>query len=790
MSRGQDTSNSSVWRNEPNGAGGMNDDYEQDGAERPREGLFDAQLSFPAPFSAPPSPFTSIVKRDGAEEPFDQRKIAEAILRAADSVGVADESRASSIAAGVSIYLSKRLNGSLPNVDQVHDAVERVLIELGDADTALAYVRHREKQRRLRQLRDGDTHALIREMAEARGSSQLDLGEDAVGRAPVSVRTSAETVMAWDREMIVKALMRETGMDLGLARVIAYEVENQITSAGVETLTGPLIRELVDAKLLERGLDRFRRRHMRLGVPLFDAEEIICEPNRDHPPGKTTPATTNRALAERVKREYALNHVFSSNVATAHARGDMHIHDLDEVDRIQRLTCSPAWIARYGLGLGSGSRFSEPPVRPEQFIGQLVRLTDRLQQHLSNGVTWDHVNVHLAPFVKPGNRSGANDLMKMLVYEFALRALNGEPFTPAPALRVYWGVPEEMVHAPAIGPRGDYTGLTYGDNEQAAQDLAWSVVETYKDGGRRETPYPAPRLEVVLDDSFFRHENYKPFLLHVAEAAAAHGNIRIRFVHNGERDEAATVWSSHSVSAGAITLNLPRVAFRAESIASFYETLPAVVESVVTGHLSKRDFLRRLLDAREHGPLALLGVRRERRELFSLNDAAFELGVCGIREAAKALEPPDETEFAESTLERLYGVCAEFSERFGMQFVLTETSSPDILRRLAAMDLETFPESASGIAEFDNAACEIRYTSGAAMPKGSGLNAMERVRGDGKFHRWVTGTFTEIALPDFNMSSGSLAAFLEKAFFQSECAGVLLTKEPRSGDGLGPQLFQ
>ena len=94
------------------------------------------------------------------------------------------------------------------------------------------------------------------------------------------LRTSEDTLTAWDREKIVDALIRETQLESAAATVIAVEVEQQIQRAHIHTLTTALVRELVSAKLVEHGLLEYRDRHQRLGVPLYDTQQIIqgCTP--------------------------------------------------------------------------------------------------------------------------------------------------------------------------------------------------------------------------------------------------------------------------------------------------------------------------------------------------------------------------------------------------------------------------------------------------------------------------------------------------------------------------------
>ena len=67
------------------------------------------------------------------------------------------------------------------------------------------------------------------------------------------VRTSGEDIVQWNRQKIIDALMLETYVDLDTAQAISIEVEKQIFSSGIGILTAPLVRELVNAKLIEIG---------------------------------------------------------------------------------------------------------------------------------------------------------------------------------------------------------------------------------------------------------------------------------------------------------------------------------------------------------------------------------------------------------------------------------------------------------------------------------------------------------------------------------------------------------
>lgn len=93
-----------------------------------------------------------IVKRDGRVVPFDRAKIAFAVLRAAVAVGGRDREVADRIADLTVEYLEserRRETGrsgaaaGYPTVEEVQDAVEKILIEEGHARTAKAYIIYR-----------------------------------------------------------------------------------------------------------------------------------------------------------------------------------------------------------------------------------------------------------------------------------------------------------------------------------------------------------------------------------------------------------------------------------------------------------------------------------------------------------------------------------------------------------------------------------------------------------------------------------------------------------------------
>jgi anaerobic ribonucleoside-triphosphate reductase len=94
--------------------------------------------------------FRSIRKRDGRIMAFDSGKIAAAIFRAAKAVGGEDRQLAEELAEVVMQYLLKKLGATIPSVEDVQDAVEKILIETGHAKTAKVYILYRDRRTKLR----------------------------------------------------------------------------------------------------------------------------------------------------------------------------------------------------------------------------------------------------------------------------------------------------------------------------------------------------------------------------------------------------------------------------------------------------------------------------------------------------------------------------------------------------------------------------------------------------------------------------------------------------------------
>ena len=95
---------------------------------------------------------TEIIKRDGRRAPFQIEKIADAIFAAAQASGGRDYEMAKDLAQQVVVLLDKENMITLPTVEQIQDAVEKVLVKNGHARTAKKYILYRNERTRAREM--------------------------------------------------------------------------------------------------------------------------------------------------------------------------------------------------------------------------------------------------------------------------------------------------------------------------------------------------------------------------------------------------------------------------------------------------------------------------------------------------------------------------------------------------------------------------------------------------------------------------------------------------------------
>ena len=123
--------------------------------------------------------------------------------------------------------------------------------------------------------------------------------------------------------------MREAQVSVDVAEEVAKAVEQSVLDSGLDRISTPLIRELVDNELFKRGLQAKLERQAVVGMPNYELERLIySKSNENSNIAVNNPEAINLAIAEHTLKQWALVKLFTRDVADAHRSGAIHLHDL------------------------------------------------------------------------------------------------------------------------------------------------------------------------------------------------------------------------------------------------------------------------------------------------------------------------------------------------------------------------------------------------------------------------------------------------------------------------------
>jgi len=135
------------------------------------------------------------------------------------------------------------------------------------------------------------------------------------------VRTSNQTIEEFNSHKIIQSLVREANVPLELAQKITEEVENKVYKFQTAYITSPLIREMVNAVLIEHGHEEYRNKLARVGIPVFDIAQMI---NNIEEVENGIESVLAR-IAQTVLAEYLVFSALPKDIADSHLAGDIHI---------------------------------------------------------------------------------------------------------------------------------------------------------------------------------------------------------------------------------------------------------------------------------------------------------------------------------------------------------------------------------------------------------------------------------------------------------------------------------
>ncbi|MGQ9897083.1 MAG: anaerobic ribonucleoside-triphosphate reductase [Acidobacteriota bacterium] len=614
----------------------------------------------------------------------------------------------------------------------------------------------------------------------------------------VVVRRSDDSVTGFDARRIVESLRRETGLRLELAQRIAQDIEAIIQHAGLRRVTSSLLRTLVDAKLIEYGLDAEYRAYSRLGLPLADIDRLIKQASPATSLLPLTPEGTGLEIAAAIKREYALLAVFSAPVAEAHLVGDIFIQDLGAVDRPYAIIQSPDVVKRHGFALPNRFTASRPARHPEVLVAHMVKSAAALQGYVNGAVEWDAVNFSLAPYLEDLGERELLQVAEALMFELSALSVGRGGNTPTCVIHLDWQAPAYLAQRPAIGPGGNPTGKTYQDYTCVAQRFLRALFAAYRDGDGQKLPLSGLRLvqHITPEDN---GADWSELITDACRAVLERGNVWFVFDHTPEQaflhryglpykttfaDTTTDEWCAAAFQ--AVAINLPRATYRAcpGKTVEIFEELTRLMDIAAQAHLEKRVFLEKLLARGEDGPLALLTARRSGRPFLRLHRTTHRLCPVGLDDLAQAVtgyqlhESPAARDFGAQIIAHLLAEAVRLTSRHKTHFTLAESHTEGMAERFTHMDARFFLKTIAESYPPGDLDDERSYVNGAKLSPAVALPPRQRAQWEGEIQRGsILNATTDIWLGEQLPTPEQLAQLIADLRIDGLATGLMVSPE-------------
>lgn len=732
-------------------------------------------------------------KRDRTTVPLLKEKLACGIFNAAKEVGGRNKRMAETLAGKVISYVKRNNPGEKTISTRVMgDAVEKILIEEGHAATAKAFILYRHKRTRMRKL--------------LKVRKQVAPKIDSTDLALMVAAPAHEEMFAWNRDAITASLIKEACLEPGTAASIASAVEQRIMASGLKQITTSFIRELIDNELLNFGFrnGKLKKQHA-LGMPVYDLEGLIYSKSSENSNiTANSPEAINLAIAENTLKQYALEKVFSEEVANAHLNGAMHIHDLGYATRAYCSTHSIEYIKKYGLDLENLNIKSVPAKHARTLTDHLTTFLASMQAYYAGALGVAFTNVFYAPYMVGMSEKELRQEAQYLIFSCAQNAFSRGGQTLFIDFNIHLNVPQYLRDIPAIGPGGKYTGKTYKEYEKEAQAFAKALLDIWREGDAHGHIFEFPKMDLHINKSSFEDPSQLELLKYACQIAGENGSpyfvfdrdevtlsqcCRLKTALN-LKDENDAHMISHPESLRFcgfqnVTVNLPQAAYKAGkgNIEGTLAEITKTMDLATQAHVQKREFISRLMTRKEL-PLWQVGkTMSDGRPYINLDKASYIIGMLGLNECVQYLtgsqlhESEDCYKLGLKIIAHMYLKVKEYEKKYGWKFVLEESPAESAARRLAKVDLREHPQARS-VVKGDIEKDQYYYTNSIHFAAGAPISMIDRLVKQSRFHTMIeAGAINHAFVGEHKPGPEAILNLVKKTWDNTPCAQITISPE-------------
>lgn len=411
-----------------------------------------------------------------------------------------------------------------------------------------------------------------------------------------------------------------------------------------------------------------------------------------------------------VTANYWLSEIYDEEIAEAHRRADIHIHDLSMLTGY----CA-GWslkqLIQEGLGGIPGKITSSPAKHLSVLCNQMVNFLGIMQNEWAGAQAFSSFDTYLAPFVKADQLTYPE--VKKCIESFIFGVNTPSRWgTQAPFSNITldWTVPGDLAELPAI-VGGKEMDFKYKDCKKEMDMVNKAFLETMIEGDAngRGFQYPIPTYSITRDFDWSDTENNRllfemtakygtPYFSNYINSDMEPSDVRsmccrLRLDLRELRKKSGGYFGSgeSTGSVGVVTLNMPRIAYQAADKEDFYKRLDKLMDVAARSLKIKRGVITKLLNE---------GLYPYTKRYLGTFDNHFStIGLIGMNEVGlnanwlgKDLSSRETQEFTKEVLNHMRGRLADYQEQYGDLYNLEATPAESTTYRLAKHDRAEFPE--------------------------------------------------------------------------------------------------
>jgi len=409
------------------------------------------------------------------------------------------------------------------------------------------------------------------------------------------VRTSGESIEEFNSHKIIQSLVHEGSLPLELAQKITEEVENRIYKYQTTYLTGAVIREMANSVLLEHGHEEYRNKLARLGMPVYDIQEMVS--NLDDVDNGTEGLLFN--AGQRIFTEHLLTNVLPKDVADSHLSGDLHISNPGVWSMIpDTIFVNVKELIDDGIDLGGKYLdVSRIPVlkQLDEITSSLSVIISLLSKEASQEIILDGL---VALFTK--HSKSLPELEQKLTNAFATASTTSKysKVSTNISIRLQLGTDIKIIN---------------------------SIINAYKN---YVTITPIPKIGLIIDNEKGKITDVSQSISEILILGGKVMIVKGQTSSNGVTNGITKSTSSLAITLQSVSINLPRLAFESNKDETYFRArLALLIKPVLTSMALRK---KEISDLTRRGLNPILAKNTQHMQK---NSVALIINLVGLKEA-------------------------------------------------------------------------------------------------------------------------------------------------------------